>query len=122
MQILLSKKGGANKRDVDGWTALDAALLTERSDPVELLVGYMDNGRDIATHATKRLNKADMRSLMDEMGDRKSVGSTVVSGLRSVINSDHDLRLLELLASGADIDAEDELCGSTALTYAAWYG
>ncbi len=124
VRILLREGASADKRDMDGWTALDAAVLTGRSDVIDLLISPTDNGRDIATQAANRLNDVDMRSLMEEMAARKSVGSTVVSGLRSAINSEHDLRLRELLASvaQADIDAEDELCGSTALTYAAWFG
>lgn len=51
-----------------------------------------------------------------EMADRKSVGSTVVRGLRAAINGNHDQRLLALLDKGANMDAEDELGGETALT------
>jgi len=111
VRILLREGASADKRDVDGWTALDAAVLTGRSDVIDLLISPTDSGRDIATQAANRLNDVDMRSLMEEMAARKSVGSTVVSGLRSAINSEHDLRLRELLASvaQADIDAEGQM-------------
>ncbi|KAM3528522.1 hypothetical protein NHJ13051_002343 [Beauveria bassiana] len=54
------------------------------------------------------------------MAARKATRSVVVSGLRNVINSGWTSRLLVLLEDGADIDAIDEVGGSTALTHAAW--
>ncbi|KAM3542819.1 hypothetical protein ARSEF1564_004259 [Beauveria bassiana] len=57
---------------------------------------------------------------MQEMAARKATRSVVVSGLRNVINSGWTSRLLVLLEDGADIDAIDEVGGSTALTHAAW--
>ncbi|KAJ6440681.1 C6 transcription factor [Purpureocillium lavendulum] len=139
-QLLAAHGADVRATNRTGQSALLWAALAGKADAVETLIqlGADIDGGDrynfTALHAAALeghgaivrilLNDVDMRFLMEEMAARKSVGSTVVSGLRSAINSEHELRLRELLASGAqaDIDAEDELCGSTALTYAAWFG
>ena len=122
IRLLLGGGADANRLDRDGWTALQVAALKGRAAVIELLVGKTNHGHDINSRMKERLKNNDIRALMEEMADRKSVGSSVVSGLRSAINSDHDLRLLALLENGADIDAEDDVGGSTALSYAAWFG
>lgn len=62
------------------------------------------------------------RDFMEEKAEAKATGSTVVAGLRSAINSNQEQRVKALLENGVDIDAEDEIGGSTALTLAAWLG
>lgn len=53
-----------------------------------------------------RLEDGNERDLLNEMADKKSVGSSGVSGLRSAVNSGYVERLLAFLDAGADIDAK----------------
>ncbi|CAH0054414.1 unnamed protein product [Clonostachys solani] len=122
VDLLLAQGANANNRDIDGWTPLDASVLKGKESLVKVLVDYTDDGHNISSQFRERLKDDGMRAMMEEMADRKSVGSTVVSGLCSVINSDYDMRLLALIETGADINAQDELCGSMPLTYAADFG
>jgi ankyrin repeat domain-containing protein 50 len=121
VQFLLSQGADANAIDNDGWTPLHAAAVNRRSAVIDVLVKHTNEGHEIASRLAQRLKDGDMQALMEEMADRKSAGSTVVSGLRSAINGDSIQRLLKLLEDGADIDAVDEIGGSTALTHAAWF-
>ncbi|CEJ87492.1 hypothetical protein VHEMI04432 [[Torrubiella] hemipterigena] len=120
--LLLRTGADANSLDIDGWTALHVAEVKRRVNVIELLTNITSQGHDIHTRMEQRLTSHNMHALMKEMLDRKAVGSSVVNGLLAVINSGHDLRLLALLESGADIDAEDHVGGATALTHAAWFG
>ncbi|KAK3897897.1 ankyrin repeat-containing domain protein, partial [Staphylotrichum tortipilum] len=107
-------------QDKDGWTPLHAAALKQHDGISGLLLDKLENGREVVAQMMRRLEDGRNRDLLDEMADKKSVGNSVVSGLRSAVNSGHGERVLALLAAGADIDAEDSVGGGTALTLATW--
>ncbi|KAM3439393.1 hypothetical protein MY4824_002668 [Beauveria thailandica] len=117
---LLHHGADCNIKDRDGWTALQAAIVCGKRQLVELLKGVTRDGENILHRVSQALSNTNVSHLMQEMAARKATRSVVVSGLRNVINSGWTSRLLVLLEDGADIDAIDEVGGSTALTHAAW--
>ncbi|KAI8724317.1 hypothetical protein NCS52_00000500 [Fusarium sp. LHS14.1] len=122
VDLLLLNGANVNVMDEDGWTPLHAAVVKHHDALQHLLACKTDNG-DIFSHQMRsRMDDEDDCALLEEMAERKSHGSTVVSGLRSAVNSGYRERVLALLDSGADIDAEDQIGDSTALTHAAWGG
>jgi ankyrin repeat protein len=122
VQILLKHKADPNIRDKDGWTPLHAAVANGHRNVSDILAGLTVNSEGILSQVTGWIANEDMTALAAEMADRKSTGSSVVSGLRSAVNSGYQLRLLALLEQGDDINAIDKIGGCTALTHAAWMG
>ncbi|PHH65759.1 hypothetical protein CDD81_1486 [Ophiocordyceps australis] len=104
-RLLLARGADANLLDKDGWTPLHAAALKQRHALVHVLLDITKNGQYILGQVGARLQDHNKRALMEEMADRKSTGSTVVVGLRSV-----------------DVNQADDMYDSTMLTYAAWLG
>ncbi|RSL87145.1 hypothetical protein CDV31_016307 [Fusarium ambrosium] len=122
VNLLLLNGANANVTDEDGWTPLHAAVVKQHDALQHLLACKTENG-DVFSHQMRsRMKDENDCALLEEMAERKSHGSTVVSGLRSAVNSGYRERVLALLDSGADIDAEDLIGDSTALTHAAWLG
>lgn len=68
------------------------------------------------------MNDENERALLEEITENKSHGSTIVSRLRSAVNSGYRQRVLALLDGGADINAQDRIGDCTALTHVAWIG
>lgn len=108
-------------RDKDKWTALHVAVLKQQTAVVELLVERVEGGERIVEQLTLHLQDQNTRHWLEEIAEAKSEGSTVVRGLRLAANSGHVERVLALLETGVDIDAEDSIEGSTALTLATWF-
>src|SRR6185437_2337281 len=94
--------------------------VNQHNAMVDLLLRNVESGQQIVTRIAKQLDNENMQALWKEMTEKKSGGSTVVSGLRYTVSSGHIERVLALLEAGADIDAKDSIGGSTALTLAAW--
>jgi ankyrin repeat protein len=108
--------------DEDGWTPLHAAIVKEHGALQNQLAPETQNRASFVDQMRERMNDENERALLEEMAENKSHGSTVVSGLRSAVNSGYRQRVLALLDGGADIDAQDRIGDSTALTHAAWLG
>ena len=120
VDLLLKKGASVDALDEDGWTPLHAAIVRQNEELISLLAGRIAAGQHIV-HEMQSLMKIDhKRDLMEEKAEAKATGSTVVAGLRSAVNSNQEQRVKALLENGADIDVEDEIGGSTALTLAAW--
>ncbi|KAK3994869.1 ankyrin repeat-containing domain protein [Cladorrhinum sp. PSN332] len=119
--LLLENGANADMRDEDGWTPLHAAILKQHGSIVSLLL-KVEDGHCITKQMAALLADDMMRTFWDETAEKKSAGSTAVSGLRSAVNSGHVERVLALLEDGVDVDAEDIVGGSTALTIAASQG
>lgn len=119
VRLLLANAARADVEDVDGWMPLHAAVLRKHDAVVGLLVGRRKDGPEIVAQTTELLQDGVVRTMWDEKAQEKSAGSTVVSGLRYAANTGNAEMVLALLENGADIDAEDDVGGSTALTVAA---
>ncbi|KAH7111654.1 ankyrin repeat-containing domain protein [Dactylonectria estremocensis] len=122
VDLLLLNGANANIMDEDGWTPLHAAIVKQHDALQRQLVCKTENGDVFLDQMRLRMKDENECALLEEMAEKKSHGSTVVSGLRSAVNSGYRERVLALLDSGADIDAEDQIGDSTALTHAAWLG
>jgi cytohesin len=88
----------------------------------ELLASRVDDAQEIMDKLQSELSGQDNRNIFEEMASNKSHGSIVVSGLRTAVNSGYKERIMSLIESGADIDAQDPIGESTALTQAAEQG
>ncbi|RSL88727.1 hypothetical protein CEP52_015119 [Fusarium oligoseptatum] len=122
VNLLLLNGANANLMDEDGWTPLHAAIVKKHSALQNQLAPETQNKSRFVDQMHKRMNDENERALLEEMAENKSHGSTVVSGLRSAVNSGYRQRVLALLDGGADIDALDQIGDCTALTHAAWLG
>ncbi|RMJ19240.1 hypothetical protein CDV36_001057 [Fusarium kuroshium] len=122
VNLLLLNGANANLMDEDGWTPLHAAIVKKHSALQNQLAPETQNKSRFVDQMHKRMNDENERALLEEMAEKKSHGSTVVSGLRSAVNSGYRQRVLALLDDGADIDAQDQIGDCTALTHAAWLG
>ncbi|RSL61703.1 hypothetical protein CEP54_006046 [Fusarium duplospermum] len=122
VNILLLNGANANVMDKDGWTPLHAAIVKQHGALQNQLAPKTQNKARFVDQMHKRMNDENERALLEEMAEKKSHGSTVVSGLRSAVNSGYRQRVLALLDGGADIDAQDPIGDCTALTHAAWIG
>ncbi|KAM5357250.1 hypothetical protein ACJZ2D_016458 [Fusarium nematophilum] len=122
VDLLLLNGANANVMDEDGWTPLHAAIVKQHDALQHQLVCKTENGDVFLDQMRLRMKDENECALLEEMAERKSHGSTVVSGLRSAVNNGYRERVLALLDSGADIDAEDQIGDSTALTHAACLG
>ncbi|UPL01629.1 hypothetical protein LCI18_012563 [Fusarium solani-melongenae] len=120
--LLLLNGANADVMDQDGWTPLHAAIVKQHGALQNHLAPQTQNRAIFFNQMTERMSDESERALLEEMAENKSHGSTVVSGLRSAVNSGYRQRVLALLDSGADIDAQDRIGDSTALTHAAWLG
>jgi len=121
--LLLENGADVDVKDEDGWTPLHAAALRRHDRIVSLLLKRMEEGGGRIVEEMAELMADDMiRALWDEKAEEKSAGSTVVGGIRSAANSGYAERVLALLEGGVDVDAEDTVGGSTALTVAASQG
>ncbi|RSM20764.1 hypothetical protein CDV31_000454 [Fusarium ambrosium] len=133
-KMLLQQVANINWKDKEGSTALHWAIAAGHEQTSALLLknkanaNSRDNFNNTPLHWAipfvdqmhKRMNDKNERALLEEMAENKSHGSTVISGLRSTINSGYKQRVLALLDGGADIDALDQIGDCTALTHAAW--
>ncbi|KAG9502259.1 hypothetical protein J7337_005085 [Fusarium musae] len=119
---LLSAGADVNTKDDDGWTPLHAAVVRGHGSLVELLASRVDDAQEILDKLQSELSGRDHRNILEEMASNKSHGSIVVSGLRTAVNSGYKERIVSLIESGADIDAQDPIGESTALTQAAEQG
>ncbi|RSL58576.1 hypothetical protein CEP51_014062 [Fusarium floridanum] len=122
VNLLLLNGANANLVDEDGWTPLHAAIVKQHDALQNHLAPETQNKSRFVDQMHKRMNDENERALLEEMAENKSHGSTVVSGLRSAVNSGYRQRVLALLDGGADIDAQDQIGDCTALTHAAWLG
>ncbi|KAB5560309.1 ankyrin repeat-containing domain protein [Coniochaeta sp. 2T2.1] len=119
VRLLLANGAKVDVEDQDGWTPLHVAAFRGNDTVVSLLLDSMEDGREIVEQTAELLADGAVRAMWDEKAQEKSAGSTVVSGLRYAANTGHAEMVLALLENGADIDAEDDIGGSTALTVAA---
>ena len=119
VRLLLANGARVDVEDVDGWTPLHAAVPRAHDTLVGMLVARMKDGPEIVAQTTELLQDGAVQAMWDEKAQEKSAGSTVVSGLRYAANIGNAEMVLALLENGVDIDAEDEVGGSTALTVAA---
>ncbi|VUC31161.1 unnamed protein product [Clonostachys rosea] len=121
-RFLINSGANVDALDWDAWTPLHAAAVKGHESLVSLLLQHTSGADAIVQQVSRWLSNSDHRYLLEAMSSRKSSGSTVVSGLRSAVNSGYGQRLLQLLENGADIDALDEVGGFPAITHAAWMG
>ncbi|KAF9768691.1 hypothetical protein IL306_013959 [Fusarium sp. DS 682] len=119
---LLAAGANVNAKDEDNWTPLHAAVVRGHDNLIELLANRVDDAQEILEKLQSKLSDPNKRNILDEMASEKSYGSTVVSGLRMAVNSGYTERIISLIESGADIDAQDQIGESTALTQAAEQG
>ncbi|CAE7007412.1 hypothetical protein PTNB73_00048 [Pyrenophora teres f. teres] len=115
--VLLQNGSDPDTYDQDGWTALHAAALKRHDGFVRLLVDKTGNGESILKWVESQQENARMQALLAHMADRKSEGSSLVSGLGSAVQEGQFERVQAFLKAGVDIDAYDG-CGFTALTLA----
>ncbi|KAF5716200.1 ankyrin repeat-containing protein [Fusarium globosum] len=119
---LLHAGADANAKDDDEWTPLHAAVVRGHDNLIELLTSGVDNAPEILDKLRSELSGQDRRNILEEIASNKSHGSIVVTGLRTAVNSGYKERIVSLIESGADIDAQDPIGESTALTQAAEQG
>ncbi|KAH7016441.1 ankyrin repeat-containing domain protein [Microdochium trichocladiopsis] len=119
VRLLLAKAARVDVEDVDGWTPLHAAVLRKHDTMASLFVDRTEDGPKIVAQMTELLQGDAVQAMWDEKAQEKSAGSTVVSCLRYAANTGNVEMVLALLESGTDVDAEDDVGGSTALTLAA---
>ena len=117
VSILLENGSNPDARDQDGWTPLHAAAIKQHDEVVRTLLEKTDNGEQILIWVELQRKDAKKRALLAYMADRKSEGSTVVSGLGSAAQDGQFERVQALLETGINVDQVDA-CGSTALTLA----
>jgi ankyrin repeat domain-containing protein 50 len=119
---LLAAGANVNAKDEDKWTPLHAAVVRGHVNLIELLANRVDGAQEILDTLQSKLLDQDKRNIFEDMASKKSHGSIVVSGLRTAVNSGYKERIMSLIESGADIDAQDPIGESTALTQAAEQG
>ncbi|ORY61624.1 ankyrin repeat-containing domain protein [Pseudomassariella vexata] len=119
-QVLLKNGANPNEEDEDGWTPLVSAAVKQHYGLVSMLIPKIENGQQIFERVVAQLDHVNQRDILEELAEKKSVGSSVVKGLRMAVNFGYPERVNSLLEAGADIDAEDAIGGSTALGLAAW--
>ncbi|KAI0016478.1 ankyrin repeat-containing domain protein [Xylariomycetidae sp. FL0641] len=116
-RLLLRKGANPNLGDQDGWTPLHAAVLRRHENIADLLQGHVTHGKDIRTRMEARRNDKYERAILEELAERKAVGSTVVLDLRAAVNDNNISKVRNFLETGVDINVVDD-GGSTALTWA----
>lgn len=114
---LLRNGADANTKDQDGWTPLHAAALKQHLGVVRILLEKTESGEKILKWVESQQKDARKGALLAYIADRKSEGSTVVSGLGSAAQDGKFERVQALLETGVDINGFSA-CGSTALTLA----
>ncbi|KAL8367153.1 hypothetical protein RB599_010243 [Gaeumannomyces hyphopodioides] len=119
VRLLLANGARVDVKDVDGWTPLHSAVLRKHNTVVGLLMARKKDGPEIVAQTAELLQDGALQAMWDEKAQEKSAGSMVVSGLRYAANTGNAEMVLALLENGADIDAVDDVGGSTALTVAA---
>ncbi|KAK3686838.1 hypothetical protein LTR37_019429 [Vermiconidia calcicola] len=116
---LLIHGADPNLTDIDQWTPLHAAALRQDRPIMLLMEDKVANAADIVSRVTSQVGDRKQRALLEHMAERKSGGSTAITGLRWAVSEGRVERLRSILDNGADIDAED-VGGITALTIGAW--
>ncbi|CAI4219124.1 unnamed protein product [Parascedosporium putredinis] len=114
VRLLLTKGANPNIRDKDGWTPLHAAGLRGHEEIVILLLEYVDDGQSIRSWANSQRENPKQRAFLEHKAERKSSGSTVVTGLRWAVMEGRIERIKAILERKVDIDAQ-EVGGATAL-------
>lgn len=108
-----------NDRDYAGWTPLCTAAVKYYEPLINLLLDQTNDSKTTVERVSLLGRDSAKRDFLEHMAERKSAGSTVVSGLQAVVNDRHAKRVLALLEEGADIDGKD-VDGTTALNLAVW--
>ncbi|KAL8648633.1 MAG: hypothetical protein Q9210_004877 [Variospora velana] len=121
LQLLLKQGADPNLNDNDGWTPLHAAAWKKHEDIVQVLLEKVDNGKAILDSVALQQQDARKCELSMDIAEKKSEGSTVITGLRVAVQERHMARLQMLLEEGADVNAKD-VGGWTALILAAENG
>lgn len=80
-RILLNNGASPNEKDKDGWVSLHAAAFKPHEWLVRLLLDEVKDGKQILEWVASQQKDARKRALLEQMAEKKSGGSTVVSAL-----------------------------------------
>lgn len=117
VDLLLQRGADKTIEDVDGWTPLYSAAVKEHATVCDLLSNSPNDGKCNMDAITKKSTEPNNWKLARKLANKKSQGSTALTGLRVAAQEGQLGRLQTLLEGGADINARDP-AGSTALEIA----
>lgn len=119
VNLLLENGADRNAQDIDGWTPLYSAAVQEHDAIVSLLLDTSKDCRRVMEIVTERMEDTTKRTNLKQLAEKKSQGSTVLTGLRVAAQEGHSGRLQSMIDRGADVNAKDP-AGYTALEIAAF--